>query len=58
MVVELALFFYIPYQLLYSTAYAQIRLESSPSMTPQTETITSYYDALLKVPLFLAHIIR
>jgi copper transport protein len=54
MVVELALFFYIPYQLLYSTAYAQIGLESSPSMTPQTETVTSYYDALLKVPLIVS----
>ena len=51
---ELAVFFYILYQPLFSTAYAQFSLESSPSMTPQTETVTSYHDALLKVPLIIS----
>jgi copper transport protein len=53
---ELALIFYVSYQPLYSTtAFAQISLESSPpALTPQTETVTSYYDALLKVPLIVS----
>ena len=53
----LALFFCASYQPLHSTtAFAQISLESSPltPLTPQTETVTSYYDALLKVPLIVS----
>jgi copper transport protein len=39
----------------FSESYSQIgTFEESFSLTPQTETVTSYYDALLKVPLIVS----
>ena len=36
-------------------SYSQIdTFEESSSLTPQTETVTSYYDALLKIPLIVS----
>jgi copper transport protein len=38
----------------YFKAYSQISQFEEPSLMPQTETVTSYYDALLKAPLIVS----
>src|ERR671920_1825909 len=56
LIVGMALLIHSPDNLSSSSfkAYAQISSFEEPSLMPQTEAVTSYYDALLKAPLIVS----
>jgi copper transport protein len=55
LIIGITLLFCFYHSLPSFTAYSQVGLfEESSSLMPQTETVTSYYDALLKVPLIIS----
>jgi copper transport protein len=53
--ITLLIYFLFSYSTLFLKSYSQVNSFEEPSLLmPQTETVTSYYDALLKAPLIIS----